>query len=99
MADTICMPSVGLVAVLNAAICVAMSSRLVERTPLMLAASHCLYVVSCGLTRLILSMLFPLIVSLPVLFCFQGGAVLFKMPNTLTIVAPHLIAVVPGMPA
>ena len=41
-------------------------------------------------------MLFPLIVSLPVLFCFQGGTVLFKMPNTLTIAAPHLIAVVPG---
>ena len=68
MRSSICIPIVGLIAVLNAAICVAVRSRLVERVPLLLDVSiyPCLSVsslsgISCVLIVLKLGMLSPLI--------------------------------------
>lgn len=40
-------------------------------------------------------MLSPLIVTIPELSRLQGGTVLYKVPDTLTVVAFHVTAVVP----
>lgn len=103
VSGTITIPLVGLVAMLNTALRVTVSSWLVQRAPLLPAVSSCpwvstsdLFVARCMLPVLQMNVLHPLVALMPLLLCLQGVAVMNEMSDTLATVTLHAAPVVHG---
>ena len=97
-------PAVGLVAILNSVIRIAVRGRRVERAPLVLAVSlfapfiyrSPFYTARRQLIVLRLSTLPPPFGPMPLLLCLQNGAVWQEVSDAPAVLAPHVAVDVPG---